>query len=813
MSNFERDILGGYGIPFNVAADFFIGIRQAHADDSKLASMADAPDETGELEGRFEVPVENVAALLQNVVTHAVALQGASQVYENSVRGPNRFQFNNWGYQDIIRRLSARAAVLGGPVHIGDIPPPPATTDPASAVRSLIRGEQELVHALNELRTVCGNNPLGHTALCMASEAQQRMDDMWRFLDPVAPQMHMPMQPVGLQEHEATEDPVTEGEESPEFEAAEEAAGVEPPGHAEMKQAASIAKAPGALGRAGQLLTGSRAKGLSAAVERNSARAKRTMDQIPGYDPKRVDRVFSKATSRAGSLQKALEDEERKVFHSRLAAAGAAGGLLYGMSGKSSGEKRAAREKEEETEETARHKGRLSGETQAEKNRVVDHKSRGERYGKAVGSLAGAVGGAAAGKKYLGGTSGAALGAAAGYLGAGGLGKELGRSHDIGRDADKEKKASALFKAAMRKLAFGEEGQMSSPTDTQALQPSNYLQAEILGQQAQEQQESAFYKQQLQMSQQNIAAMQQQMSEVGMQLQQLQQQAAMSGQQIEQSTQQAVAAQDEALKQTQIAANMRMGMQKLRAQMLEVASQDPADVAAQEMQAQAQQAQMQQEQAAAQEQQGAQQEAQQSTMQQQLAQLAQQPGKPGEQAREAQRAQFDADQQLQQAFVTSGLDPSASAQLPPGAAAPNGGTGDGSGMDVQTASSGGAVDPSMAAPASVYKTAASGEAIGRLAGGAVAGLGAMYMARDKGQRVPEFQAKVEELEGRPNSFVNALRVVAAKGNLAEAQLQQKHPNMGMLWQGAKGAAIGQALGGMVGGDIEHIRKLYNSGKV
>jgi hypothetical protein len=146
------------------------------------------------------------------------------------------------------------------------------------------------------------------------------------------------------------------------------------------------------------------------------------------------------------------------------------------------------------------------------------------------------------------------------------------------------------MKVAYLKLAAnepGEEAQMTAPTDTQQMQPQNYLMAEQVGRQAQEATESAYYRERAQEAQQLATQAQQQMSDLQMQLQGLQSQADTASQAIQQSQQSALAAQDEALKQTQVAGNMRMGIQKLRAQMMEVASQDPAEVAAQELQAQA----------------------------------------------------------------------------------------------------------------------------------------------------------------------------------------------------------------------------------
>ena len=130
--------------------------------------------------------------------------------------------------------------------------------------------------------------------------------------------------------------------------------------------------------------------------------------------------------------------------------------------------------------------------------------------------------------------------------------------------------------AAFRKVAFGEgEGSdMASPM-ANTTEPTNYLQAELEGRQAQEMNESTFYRQQTQEAQAAAQQAQQQAQEGQQQLQQLQMQADSSNQQIQQALGQAMQAQDEALQKSQVAANMRIGMQKLRGQLMDIASPGP----------------------------------------------------------------------------------------------------------------------------------------------------------------------------------------------------------------------------------------------
>lgn len=118
----------------------------------------------------------------------------------------------------------------------------------------------------------------------------------------------------------------------------------------------------------------------------------------------------------------------------------------------------------------------------------------------------------------------------------------------------------------------GEQTPQAAPPPTM---PTNYLTAEIQARQAQQEGESGYYRALLEQATAENQMSQTQLQEMGAQLQQLQQQGQQTGMQIEQATQQAVEAQDRATEHSQQAANMRMGMQKMREQMMQIASQDP----------------------------------------------------------------------------------------------------------------------------------------------------------------------------------------------------------------------------------------------
>lgn len=709
MNPFERAIMEDRSISFSDAADFFIGIRQpvAYAQE-KTAGLTDPPDETGALEGQFEVPVESAVALMQNAINKAMTLLNASLVYSMSLRGvasePVRrcIAHGDYFYRDVIEYLTKRANTLAGAVHVGDVEPVPPSTDPVTIANSLIRGEQELIHALMELHTAVGCNPMTSRLKSFAANAQERMDDLWRALDPEAKPPTTVAAPNKLLKHEAVESPEQEASESPEFEAAEEAAGVEPPEHA---------------------------AGESAVIPKQAA----------------SEEVFGAA-----------------------------------------------------------RQGILRGITQVEKDAIQAKAERGQRYGKALGSLTGAGGGAALGKKLIGGKKGAIAGLAAGYLGGGGLGKEVGTSADIRRirkPASKVKTSSILrmrMKVAMMKLAQppaqGEAAApMSPPVDTQELQPANYLQAELIGQQAQDAQEAEFYRGQAQQAQTAAQAAQQQMMDLQGQLQQLQMQADQAGQSIQQSQQSAMAAQDEALKQTQVAANMRMGIQKLRAMMMDVASQDPAEVAAQELQAGMGGAPME-------------------------GPPPEEGGTPpitpegGKETEEAERAQTDAAIQTGQAEQKNQEDVAALA--PPTAVPPGGGFPPGQEPPQANAAPSGGMDISTLQPASSTKVGhmkSAGQALDQAAQRlpwalAGAGLGAAHHVSLKGS-APGLRSQVEGMQAQ-GGFLNAMRLAVKKRQLADAEYAEQYPGTSLARQITRGALIGSIAGPSVGSSASRIAKDY-----
>lgn len=462
--------------------------------------------------------------------------------------------------------------------------------------------------------------------------------------------------------------------------------------------------------------------------------------------------------------------------------------------------KTAADKSDADLKETGRQRGvaNLAAEATREKGR------RGERLGQVAGAVGGAAGGAALGKKYLG-RHGALGGAALGMLAGGKAGKELGTEHDIHKNAasfmesatgatlpgakflkrfdlkkPKEKQAQGLdekvasmrFQLALMKVAEGEpeggasaeEAGMSSPTAGE-LEPSNYLNAELEGRQAQEQNESNYYREQLGQAKQEAMSMSQQAQQAQMQLEQVQQQAEQASTQIQAAAQQAVQAQDAATQQTLEAAKARIGAQEMRAKMLELVSQDPSVFG-------------------------------ESAMGPAPGMAPPVPGAPGAPGTEPPPEGGGAPAPDAEAMAPPGPEgPAGGAPTPP---APPGGVpaaagGVGPGGPAAPAGPPPGPDPSMAAPASQMKTgsAMAERLIGAGAGAALGAGGSLYA----GSKAPEYAAKAQQMnQDKGDSFWAAARAAAAQNKATGAQLAADHP-VGSALMGGLGGAVSGAMAG------------------
>jgi hypothetical protein len=333
------------------------------------------------------------------------------------------------------------------------------------------------------------------------------------------------------------------------------------------------------------------------------------------------------------------------------------------------------------------------------------------------------------------------------------------------------KGAAAAMRASLSKMAAGvgemggdAQAPMASPTAGES-EATNYLNAEMAGRQAQEQNESSFYREQLGTAQQQAQMAQQQMADTQMQLQQLQMQAQEAGAQIQAATQQAVAAQDQATQQSLEAAKARIGAQELRSKMLEIASQDPQQIGEQAM--------------------------------------APPPPAPGMEQNLAPPGMAPPPGGGEVPTEGGPPPPEGPAGEAAGAPAPPGGApaGEpGAGGPPTMGGPGGAPPgspppmgppPPPEGPQMKVGAALGQHALGAGIGAAMGAGGSLYA----GSRQPALAEKVQQLEGEQGGgFLQAARLAAAKKSLAGAELAQSHPGTSALIGGLAGGVAGAASG-------------------
>lgn len=620
MNSFEKALLGDMEIPLADASAFFVNARRPQIVKvaqmmAKTAGWQDPPDETGVFEGQFEVPVEFAVQLMGNCAMKLLRLINAGFIYVKSVRGPfaggvkRAIDSGEWDHRRAFEYLVERMTVLLGAPHIPEVDMPPPSTEPIAVAQRMIRAEQEMINSYHELLNVLGQNPMKEKVKCFMGQCQEHLDSYWMAMPPDAGNKPMtPRPPDMLAKHEEHETPEQEAIESPEFEAAEQQAGVEPPEHHEgggmVAQAAHGFRKTADIGLA-NVLTGTAmgtipatassaitgalmdpaqrlnssfmsgagafaggalggavggALGTGAAYLSKDPETQNALQQMGAFGGSLLgSHLGSSVATRARTEALAAQNEDLRRLALQQAAYGGGGMISQASAGqtKTAAARYLAKVAKEmlsdnELKETGRQRAvaNISAEHHRESAR------RGERMGKVLGALGGAAAGGIAGHKLskggvLGTLGGAALGAHLGHH----AGGELGTEADIARH--KPKKESAIDKMAARmarwavKLADDaaagapeQEAPMASPTDNQELEPTNYMHAEQLGRQMQSQNEASYYRKQVQQAQMEA---QQQVQAAQAQVEQIQQQAAQAMQDAQTADTKVKSALDQAL--------------------------------------------------------------------------------------------------------------------------------------------------------------------------------------------------------------------------------------------------------------------------
>lgn len=305
----------------------------------------------------------------------------------------------------------------------------------------------------------------------------------------------------------------------------------------------------------------------------------------------------------------------------------------------------------------------------------------------------------------------------------------------------------------------------AKPT-TQTTVPVHYMGAELVAQAAQRANETGFLRERLNAATEQNGALTQQVQEMQAQLEQLNQTSQAAGDQIAMAADEAVSASERALQHSMQAANMRIGIQKMREAMMELASQDPES-----MGTLAQQQSMQEEQA----------------MQQQVDAGA---GTPG------QTATPPTGSGTPSAGATGAGGPESGGSSESGSSSSKPGTS----VSIKT---GGALATLGGPAASAARGAMPYVVPGAMMG---AGLAAMQ-ARKQSTQVPAAQTQVDSIseEQAAGSFTKALELMKAKKQLAENQMAEQHPGKNMLRSAAGGAISGGLLGHAVHGLVNQIK--------
>lgn len=885
-----------HGIPRHEAADFFLRIKKA--------GWADAPDETGALEGQFIVPVEQVTSLLSQAAAEKFKLMIAYHVYAESMRGIAQhacaevFHEHSEHERAAAEAYLKRAAVLGsGPIHLPECEPPPASSDPVGILMALARAEQEAIALQGQLRQAVGeSNPLGFQIEQFMIEDQHHLDELWQMMpQDVVRTPVISQAPVGAQsmpeeapmEETPSPAPAVKKEASGlmsfrrSFRAAAPAAESVPSGGGIWSKVENAINSPmtdakaaligGGLGTLGGAAIGSGQAAAPMEVKQEELEDNGPIGRFMLRHPISSNAALMGTTgavtmvggNRLGDLLRATRGNPDLKHAIKPALALTAPVTVPGVMG---GVDTALHKRE--TEETAKaasianHLKSLGRKMQAGAKRYGELLSGSSARSKEVNAvrhtdLAKGVArkgiedanhlNPAAREKYIGKVrellhtarkSGdeanreraksvvtqAATGV--GLVGAGAAAASSKHKKDMEKiDRTNNLLKKNAFAQCLRKLALapmepgmgtdpaaapmpdaqqsfvpvgsmeqpGVQPPMATPPGAARYAPVNYLEAEAVARQAQQGNEAAFYRGKAEEAGAQVQGMGAQVEEIQGQLDQLAAQAAQSQAQIMSANEEAVRANDQMLNQATLAARMRMGMQQLRAQMMEVASQDPEQLAAAAGGPTPMDVGMQAQQAAA-----------------GPAPLGGAPG--GDPA---------ADPGAQPGTPGASPDPSTAPGSPPassGGPSGSGGSGessnsDGGGTDKAKKESGGETTVSIKKGSARKQAGIYEESLRKLpaaAAGGVIGAGLGYMSAKRGANIPDLRSKVDGLRGQQHEggFGKAIELGRAQVQLAEAEEAKMDPTRSALKGGLLGASIGAGLVTAVPAAIHEGQGLY-----
>lgn len=839
------------GIPPLEAADFFVRVKKANWADPPDETGALEGQFAAPLEQVLLKLTEVISAKFKLMVTYHIYAESMRDPAQHAIG--EVFHAHAEMERAAAEAYLKRAATLGGPVHLPEIETPPASSDPIGILKIIVRAEQEAIALQRELKDMVGeDNPFRFQIEQFLIEDQHHHDEAWQMLPQettpapvlgVGGEESAAGAPAEAAEPLAAP-PQASSAPGPSEEApppAPAAAAKPPAPKAESKpepkpESKPEDKAKEAMARFRQKLAGMASDIIG--------------DMDPNYKKRLLQEVADKNLVDDARLAAQGKIHPSKVTPSAVSSVRASGGpgSHWGDPIAALGEGKGALHVLGHNAgllgagtAVGAGLGALSGGTRSRaQTKRLEEGGPIQRWAAEHPRASSAIlGGLTAGGGIAGGLAAPELmrpilgrhshlmdvpGIVGGTLLPGMGLMALDKTLKNREDAAAAKTASARFLEGLRKLALmpqglpeagtstdpgaaptpeqqnavmpqpsmaapGPQPPMATPPGARQYEGTNYLEAEAIARQAQAQNESQFYQQQAQQAQAGAADAANQLQQIQGQLDQLQQQVDESQNQVMAAQQEAVTANDQMLNQATLAARMRMGMQQLRAQMMEIASQDPEQLAA--------------------------------------AAGGPTPMDVGNQA--AQAAQGPAALPAQGAPAGAGADPNAvdpmtgqpAAEPPqagtpeaaPGAQAQEGSTPSGAGGGESKSSpepkeksddKGGETTVSIkkgSAPAVRIKVADTlGQEFAKklpyMGAGALIGGAAAVHGADK--RVQSLREQVDALKGQQDGgFAKSLELAKAHMALSEAEEAKQHPYRAALKGGLAGAGLGAAVGGAV----------------
>jgi bacterioferritin (cytochrome b1) len=171
-------------MPLMVAAEAFMHF--------KYGSIQDPPDTTGQMEGVFAAPLEEVVHAIAACATSKIQNALLYRTFSETLRDPTNTALGEHFKEHAEDELEAadffnrRAAVLMGDVHLGNVETPPPATDLHVILNYLIRAEQESLMCMRNLHKMLGDNPMKYEVEQFLSKGQHHIDDLWQHIPHVA---------------------------------------------------------------------------------------------------------------------------------------------------------------------------------------------------------------------------------------------------------------------------------------------------------------------------------------------------------------------------------------------------------------------------------------------------------------------------------------------------------------------------------------------------------------------------------------------------------------------------------------------------